>query len=175
MSADGFSFDAAEADLDLLRRTIFVGNLPFDIHQKDLETTFEEATQIEVLDVRITPRSRTNRRAFAFVTFSKSEAIELAIAKMHHSEMGGCLITVARARRLAPHLRTIRPTSRHTLPPKPSSLDPSPEPVPQQDRRRVPEIYSPQPYSSQDDRFVPTYASPPGGSQRSTNLDCYLP
>ncbi|KAG9015589.1 hypothetical protein FRB90_004821 [Tulasnella sp. 427] len=146
---------------------IFVGNLPFDVHQQHLETTFEEATQVEVLDVRITlvvhplSQSRTNRRAFAFVTFGKSDAVELAIAKMHHFEMGGCLITVARARRLAPHLRAIRPTSRHTYP-----LDMSPEQVPQQDRRRVPEIYPPQPYSSQEDRFVPTYASPPGGSQR---------
>ncbi|KAG8962111.1 hypothetical protein FRC05_005511 [Tulasnella sp. 425] len=74
--------DPVNADLDLLKRTIFVGNLPGDVKERDLRRNFEAVCEDDVTDVRIA-LCREQSRTFAFLTLSKQTSVDKAISGMH--------------------------------------------------------------------------------------------
>jgi len=78
-------------------RKLFVGNLPYETMEQDLETLFAEAGQVETVTVmrdRITGRAR----GFAFVEMANDNDAQTAITKLHGHQLGGRALTVNEAR-----------------------------------------------------------------------------
>ena len=76
---------------------LFVGNLSYDINERDLHETFgAHGTVLEanVMLDRMTGKSR----GFAFVTMSTEEEAEKAIAALNGVDVGGRALTVNVAR-----------------------------------------------------------------------------
>ncbi|KAG8940080.1 hypothetical protein FRC04_005646 [Tulasnella sp. 424] len=86
--------DPVNADLDLLKRTIFVGNLPGDVKERDLRRNFEAVCEDDVTDVRIA-LCREQSRTFAFLTLSKQTSVDKAISGMHRKKMGDIAGTIS--------------------------------------------------------------------------------
>jgi RNA recognition motif-containing protein len=80
---------------------VFVGNLPFDASQEDLEKLFTEAG--DIVDVFL-PRDRTTGRprGFGFVEFETGEQMADAIEKFDGYDMGGRTLRVNEAVERAP-------------------------------------------------------------------------
>ena len=78
-------------------RKLFVGNLPYETMEQDLETLFGQAGQVETVTVmrdRITGRAR----GFAFVEMASDSDAQKAITDLHGHQMGGRALTVNEAR-----------------------------------------------------------------------------
>jgi RNA recognition motif-containing protein len=76
---------------------LYVGNLPFQTTQADLEDMFSEhgsVTNASLMMDRATGRSR----GFGFVTMGSSAEGEAAIAAKHGRQVGGRALTVNEAR-----------------------------------------------------------------------------
>ncbi|MRI34441.1 RNA-binding protein [Endozoicomonas sp. OPT23] len=58
---------------------LFVGNLPFDSNEGDLQEAFEQFGEIDEIRV-IIDRETGRSRGFAFVTFAESDAANDALA-----------------------------------------------------------------------------------------------
>ncbi|HLC53917.1 MAG TPA: RNA-binding protein [Candidatus Nanoarchaeia archaeon] len=85
---------------------IYVGNLPFSMTDKDLNTmfaTYGQVTEAVIIKDKFSGRSK----GFGFVTFADKAAGEKAIAEMNGKDMQGRAITVNEARPMEP--RTERP------------------------------------------------------------------
>lgn len=80
-----------------MSKTLFVGNLSFDLTDEDMEKAFAEFG--EVSSARII-RDRETRRSkgFGFVEYEDDAAADAAIAKMDGHELGGRAIRVNEAR-----------------------------------------------------------------------------
>ncbi len=75
---------------------IYVGNLPFDATERDLQTKFAEYG--EVVSIAIPTDRETGRpRGFGFVEMSGDDAAK-AIAGLNGSDFGGRSMTVNEAR-----------------------------------------------------------------------------
>lgn len=66
---------------------LFVGNLPFNCNENDLQDVFEQFGEIEEIRV-ITDRDTGRSRGFAFVTFTEKEAADAALA-MNGKDLNG--------------------------------------------------------------------------------------
>ena len=78
-------------------RRLFVGNLPYDTGEADLETLFAQAGTVE--SVRVMRDMATGRaRGFAFVEMATEADAQTAIDKLHEKEFGGRTLTVNEAR-----------------------------------------------------------------------------
>jgi len=78
-------------------RRLFVGNLPYQVVDRDLEDHFRAAgvvTNVNVMLDRETGRSR----GFAFVEFSTPEEAQKAVEMFHGKDLGGRQLTVNIAR-----------------------------------------------------------------------------
>ncbi|MBL9175850.1 MAG: RNA-binding protein [Verrucomicrobiales bacterium] len=78
-------------------RRLFVGNLPYQIGDRELEDHFRAAgvvTSVNVMLDRETGRSR----GFAFVEFSTPEEAQQAVEQFHGKDLGGRQLTVNIAR-----------------------------------------------------------------------------
>jgi RNA recognition motif-containing protein len=78
-------------------RKLFVGNLPYETMEQDLETLFGQAGQVETVTVmrdRITGRAR----GFAFVEMASDGDAQNAITQLHGHQLGGRALTVNEAR-----------------------------------------------------------------------------
>ena len=65
-------------------RKLFVGNLPYQLSETELEEAFQQAGQVE--SVRIMRDMATGRpRGFAFVEMSNDEEAQRAIERLHSS------------------------------------------------------------------------------------------
>lgn len=76
---------------------LFVGNLPYQVAERDLEDHFRAAgvvTSVNVMLDRETGRSR----GFAFVEFSTPEEAQKAVELFHGKELSGRALTVNIAR-----------------------------------------------------------------------------
>ena len=58
---------------------LFVGNLPFNANENDLQIAFEEFGEIDEIRV-IIDRETGRSRGFAFVTFAEKEAADAALS-----------------------------------------------------------------------------------------------
>jgi len=75
---------------------IYVGNMPFNFSETDLETTFSEYGDIEQINL-ITDRHTGQPRGFAFITFAKQVSAENAL-QLNGTEVKGRKISVSMAK-----------------------------------------------------------------------------
>ncbi len=84
-----------------MNRKLFVGNLPFQTSEDDLQTLFAQAGPVE--SVRVMRDQATGRaRGFAFVEMSTPEAARTAIERFNQTDFGGRALAVNEARPQAP-------------------------------------------------------------------------
>jgi len=72
---------------------LFVGNLPYQTMESDLQNHFSQAgvvTSINVMFDKVTGKSR----GFAFVEFSSSEEASKAVEQFHNQDFQGRALTV---------------------------------------------------------------------------------
>jgi len=79
---------------------LYVGNLPFETTESDLQTLFEAAGQVSTVNV-VRDRSTGQARGFAFVEMSDVEGAQRAIAEINQRELGGRSLTVNEAKPMA--------------------------------------------------------------------------
>ncbi|ROV94200.1 hypothetical protein VSDG_05740 [Cytospora chrysosperma] len=91
------------------RRSIFVGDLPGNVTQEDLEELFSEAG--EVLKANLIQKENNSRmlRTMAFIEYSQPDMPEIAVAKFHGSVFKGAIIRVERK-----SVKDRGPTPRHS-------------------------------------------------------------
>ena len=78
-------------------RRLYVGNLPYQTTDEDLNTLFSQAGAVET--VRVMRDMATGRaRGFAFVEMATDDAAQQAIAKFHDHQMEGRALVVNEAR-----------------------------------------------------------------------------
>jgi cold-inducible RNA-binding protein len=80
-----------------MSRKLFVGNLPYETVEQDLETLFGEAGQVDTVSVmhdRMTGRAR----GFAFVEMGSDEDAQKAVTQLNGHQLGGRALTVNEAR-----------------------------------------------------------------------------
>lgn len=78
-------------------RKLYVGNLPYEIGENDLQELFARVGGVESVSVM---RDQTTGRArgFAFVEMNTEEGAQQAISELNDSQMGGRNLTVNEAR-----------------------------------------------------------------------------
>lgn len=78
-------------------RKLYVGNLPFETGEADLQTLFERVGAVD--SVRVMRDQATGRaRGFAFVEMTSDADAQKAISELHQSQFGGRTLTVNEAR-----------------------------------------------------------------------------
>ena len=86
----------AEASTHMARK-LYVGNLPYETSDQDLQTLFDAAGTVESVNVmRDTATGRA--RGFAFVEMSTDEEAQAAIRQLADYNLGGRTLTVNEAR-----------------------------------------------------------------------------
>jgi cold-inducible RNA-binding protein len=80
---------------------LYVGNLPFETSESDLQDLFAQAGTVESVNV-IRDRETGRARGFAFVEMANDNDAQAAIQKFHDRPFGGRNLTVNEARPQAP-------------------------------------------------------------------------
>jgi len=80
-----------------MAKKLFVGGLPYETSDAELEKLFSELGKVESAAV-ITDRNTGRSRGFGFVEMAVDEEAAKAIEKLNGSEVGGRNIVVAEAR-----------------------------------------------------------------------------
>jgi RNA recognition motif-containing protein len=80
-----------------MSRKLYVGNLPYEIGETDLQELFGQSGSVDT--VRIMRDMATGRaRGFGFVEMTTDEEAQAAIAKLNGHQLGGRALTVNEAR-----------------------------------------------------------------------------
>ena len=79
-----------------MSKRIYVGNLSYQTTEQDLSQLFEQAGQVESVNI-ITDRDTGRSKGFAFVEMAGDEA-DKAIAQFNGAEVNGRALTVNEAR-----------------------------------------------------------------------------
>ena len=82
-------------------RKLFVGNLPFETTEQDLEALFGEAGQTDTVTV-MRDRMTGRARGFAFVEMATDEDAQKAITQLNGRQLGGRTLTINEARPQTP-------------------------------------------------------------------------
>jgi RNA recognition motif-containing protein len=80
---------------------LYVGNLPYQTTESDLQALFEASGQVASINV-VRDRATGQARGFAFVEMSDSEGAQKAIKDLDRHEYGGRNLTVNEAKPMAP-------------------------------------------------------------------------
>jgi RNA recognition motif-containing protein len=80
-----------------MSRKLFVGNLPYETTEQDLEGLFGQAGQVETVSV-MRDRMTGRARGFAFVEMASDDDAQKAITQFNGHQMGGRALTVNEAR-----------------------------------------------------------------------------
>ena len=80
---------------------LYVGNLPYETTESDLQTLFEGAGQVSTVNI-VRDRATGQARGFAFVEMSDVEGARRAIAELDKHQIGGRSLTVNEAKPQAP-------------------------------------------------------------------------
>jgi RNA recognition motif-containing protein len=80
-----------------MSRKLYVGNLPFQTTEADLEQLFASAGDVASVTV-MRDRGTGRARGFAFVEMASDEGASAAIESLHNSSYGGRNLTVNEAR-----------------------------------------------------------------------------
>jgi RNA recognition motif-containing protein len=78
-------------------RKLYVGNLPYEIGEAELQELFGRAGQVETISV-MRDAATGRARGFAFVEMSTDEDAARAITELNESQVGGRSLTVNEAR-----------------------------------------------------------------------------
>ena len=80
---------------------LYVGNLPYQTTEDDLQALFEGSGQVASINI-VRDRATGQARGFAFVEMSDVEGAQRAIAELDRHEYGGRNLTVNEAKPMAP-------------------------------------------------------------------------
>ena len=80
---------------------LYVGNLPYETTESDLQTLFETAGQVATVNI-VRDRATGQARGFAFVEMSDVEGARKAISELDRHQVGGRSLTVNEAKPMAP-------------------------------------------------------------------------
>lgn len=78
-------------------RKLYVGNLPYEIGETDLQELFGRAGNVETINV-MRDAATGRARGFAFVEMSTDEEAARAISELNETQLGGRNLTVNEAR-----------------------------------------------------------------------------
>ena len=76
---------------------LYVGNLPYETVESDLQSLFEGAGQVSTVNI-IRDRATGQARGFAFVEMSDADGARRAIAELDRHQIGGRSLTVHEAK-----------------------------------------------------------------------------
>jgi len=79
---------------------LYVGNLPFETTEADLEALFASSGQISTINI-VRDRATGQARGFAFVEMSDAESAQRAITELDQRQVGGRSLTVNIAKPMA--------------------------------------------------------------------------
>ncbi|CAA0829735.1 RNA-binding protein CP29B- chloroplastic [Striga hermonthica] len=85
---EGLDFSAGEQPRFSPDLKLFVGNLPFNVDSSELAGLFEQAGNVEMVEV-IYDKATGKSRGFGFVTMSTVEEVETAVQQFHGYELHG--------------------------------------------------------------------------------------
>ena len=80
-----------------MSRKLYVGNLPYETNDQDLQELFATAGTVETVNV-MRDASTGRARGFAFVEMSTDEEAQKAASELNSFQMGGRALTVNEAR-----------------------------------------------------------------------------
>ena len=80
---------------------LYVGNLPYQTTESDLQTLFEAAGQVSTVTI-MRDRATGQARGFAFVEMSDAEGARRAIAELDRHAVDGRSLSVNEAKPMAP-------------------------------------------------------------------------
>jgi RNA recognition motif-containing protein len=80
---------------------LYVGNLPYETSESDLQTLFAGAGQVSTVSI-VRDRTTGQPRGFAFVEMSDVEGAKRAIAELDRHQVGGRSLTVNEAKPMVP-------------------------------------------------------------------------
>jgi cold-inducible RNA-binding protein len=76
---------------------LYVGNLPYETTEADLQALFEASGQVATINI-VRDRATGQARGFAFVEMTDAEGAQRAIAELDRHEVGGRSLSVNEAR-----------------------------------------------------------------------------
>jgi cold-inducible RNA-binding protein len=79
---------------------LYVGNLPYETTESDLQTLFEGSGQVNTVSI-VRDRATGQMRGFAFIEMSDVEGARRAISELDKHELGGRSLTVNEAKPMA--------------------------------------------------------------------------
>ena len=79
---------------------LYVGNLPYETTESDLQALFEPTGQVNTVTI-VRDRATGQARGFAFVEMNDVEGAQRAIAELHQHQVGGRSLTVNEAKPMA--------------------------------------------------------------------------
>jgi cold-inducible RNA-binding protein len=80
-----------------MNRKLYVGNLPYETTESDLQSLFAQAGAVESVSV-MRDRETGRARGFAFVEMTNDADAQAAIAQLHDQPFGGRRLMVNEAR-----------------------------------------------------------------------------
>lgn len=80
-----------------MARKLYVGNLPYDTAEQDLQALFARAGTVESVNV-MRDMATGRARGFAFVEMASDEDAQSAISMLNNSDLGGRNLMVNEAR-----------------------------------------------------------------------------
>jgi cold-inducible RNA-binding protein len=80
---------------------LYVGNLPYETTESDLQALFEGAGQVSTINI-VRDRATGQARGFAFVEMSDLEGARRAITELDKHQYGGRNLTVNEAKPMTP-------------------------------------------------------------------------
>jgi RNA recognition motif-containing protein len=85
-----------------MSRKLYVGNLPFEIGEAELQELFGRAGSVESVNI-MRDQATGRARGFAFVEMATDQEAQQAITTMNGTQVGGRSLTVNEARPKAAH------------------------------------------------------------------------
>jgi RNA recognition motif-containing protein len=80
---------------------LYVGNLPYEASETDLQTLFEASGQVASINI-VRDRATGQARGFAFVEMSDADGARKAISDLDRHQYGGRSLTVNEAKPMVP-------------------------------------------------------------------------
>ena len=80
---------------------LYVGNLPYEATESDLQTLFETSGQVASINI-VRDRATGQARGFAFVEMSDTESARKAINDLDKHQYGGRSLNVSEAKPMTP-------------------------------------------------------------------------
>jgi RNA recognition motif-containing protein len=80
---------------------LYVGNLPYEATEADLQTLFETSGQVAGINI-VRDRATGQARGFAFVEMSDADGARRAISELDKHQYGGRSLTVNEAKPMEP-------------------------------------------------------------------------